>query len=214
MKCPRKSTEGGSVLQNLCLSVVQNYAEANFCHECAKNYRVNRQWIRQMKDESVVGIVWSTWSFGVPISSSSQSLKRGRMCFGWAMLFMALARRQIVSMFSFKKADVETAFWYPFGVILGILPGAAIVVSTVYDFQAASFTLALLFRLCSCYFLGNAIISLLARDTVQQVIEDQKKDAASQICACRHWNDEWSCCRSWTKEGAFRLSETVKYSDQ
>src|SRR5699024_2999113 len=90
---------------------------------------------------------------------------------------------QIVSMFlSFKTADVETAF---FGIPLASFSiyylCASLVVGAVFMvFQNAGFTLAMVIQvLISAAFLIVAIISLLARDTVQAIGDNVKQNVTN-----------------------------------
>ncbi|NMA17431.1 MAG: hypothetical protein GX939_01510 [Clostridiaceae bacterium] len=172
------------------------------------------------KTKSVVGIALIyVIIFGVLNLLIFTIFKTRTNVFWLSYAFMALAFVvQIVSMFlSFKKADVETAF---FGIPLASFSvfylGAAIVVGALFMiFQAASFTLALVIQtLVLATFLVIAIISLLARDTVQQVIEDQKKDVASHksVLVDIEMMSE-AVADPELRKALYRLSETVKYSD-
>ncbi|MDE6578935.1 MAG: hypothetical protein K2K41_00170, partial [Ruminiclostridium sp.] len=97
--------------------------------------------------------------------------------------FMTLAFVvQIVSMFlSFRTADVETAF---FGIPLASFSVyylcAEIVIGALFMiFQQASFTLALVIQIIVlAAFLIVAIISLMARDTVQSIGNNIKEKVA------------------------------------
>ena len=126
--------------------------------------------------------------------------------------FMTLAFVvQIISMFlSFKTADVETVF---FGIPLASFSiyylCAALVIGALFMiFQQASFTLVL------AAFLIIAIISLMARDTVQQIGENIKENVTnlkSVLVDIELMRD--SCSNPELKEALRKLSETVKYSD-
>ncbi len=134
--------------------------------------------------------------------------------------FMALAFVvQIVSMFlSFKSADVETAF---FGIPLASFSVYYLIASLVIGalfmiFQAhVNFTLALVIQvLVLAAFLIIAIISLLSRDTVQEISDNIKVNAAnlkSVLVDVEMMRDE--CTDPELKASLRRLAETVKYSD-
>lgn len=133
--------------------------------------------------------------------------------------FMTLAFVvQIISMFlSFKTADVETVF---FGIPLAsfsiyYLCAAPVIGALFMIFQQASFTLALVIQLLVlAAFLIIAIISLMARDTVQQIGENIKENVTnlkSVLVDIELMRD--SCSNPELKEALRKLSETVKYSD-
>ena len=133
--------------------------------------------------------------------------------------FMTLAFVvQIVSMFmSFKSADVETAF---FGIPLASFSVfylcAELVIGALFMiFQMASFTLALVIQvLVLAVFLIIAIISLLARDTVQQISDNVKEHVSnlkSVLVDIEMLMD--GCTDPELKADLRKLSETVKYSD-
>lgn len=133
--------------------------------------------------------------------------------------FMTLAFVvQIVSMFlSFKSADVETAF---FGIPLASFSVfylcAELVIGALFMiFQMASFTLALVIQvIVLAVFLIVAIISLLARDTVQQIGDNVKEHVSnlkSVLVDIEMIMDV--CTDSELKASLRKLSETVKYSD-
>lgn len=133
--------------------------------------------------------------------------------------FMTLAFVvQIVSMFmSFKSADVETAF---FGIPLASFSVfylcAELVIGALFMiFQMASFTLALVIQvLVLAVFLIVAIISLLARDTVQQISDNVKEHVSnlkSVLVDIEMLMD--GCTDPELKADLRKLSETVKYSD-
>lgn len=133
--------------------------------------------------------------------------------------FMTLAFVvQIVSMFlSFKSADVETAF---FGIPLASFSvfylGAELVIGALFMiFQMASFTLALVIQLLVlAVFLIIAIISLLSRDTVQQISDNVKEHVSnlkSVLVDIEMLMD--GCADPELKASLRKLSETVKYSD-
>ena len=133
--------------------------------------------------------------------------------------FMTLAFVvQIVSMFmSFKSADVETAF---FGIPLASFSVfylcAELVIGALFMiFQMASFTLALVIQvLVLAVFLIIAIISLLSRDTVQQIGDNVKEHVSnlkSVLVDIEMLMD--GCTDPELKADLRKLSETVKYSD-
>lgn len=133
--------------------------------------------------------------------------------------FMTLAFVvQIVSMFlSFKSADVETAF---FGIPLASFSVfylcAELVIGALFMiFQMASFTLALVIQvLVLAVFLIIAIISLLSRDTVQQISDNVKEHVSnlkSVLVDIEMLMD--GCTDPELKASLRKLSETVKYSD-
>ncbi len=133
--------------------------------------------------------------------------------------FMTLAFVvQIVSMFlSFKSSDVETAF---FGIPLASFSvfylGAELVIGALFMiFQMASFTLALVIQvLVLAVFLIIAIISLLSRDTVQQISDNVKEHVSnlkSVLVDIEMLMD--GCTDPELKASLRKLSETVKYSD-
>lgn len=133
--------------------------------------------------------------------------------------FMTLAFVvQIVSMFmSFKSADVETAF---FGIPLASFSVfylcAELVIGALFMiFQMASFTLALVIQvIVLAVFLIIAIISLLARDTVQQISDNVKEHVSnlkSVLVDIEMLMD--GCTDPELKADLRKLSETVKYSD-
>lgn len=133
--------------------------------------------------------------------------------------FMTLAFVvQIVSMFmSFKSADVETAF---FGIPLASFSVfylcAELVIGALFMiFQMASFTLALVIQvIVLAGFLIIAIISLLARDTVQQISDNVKEHVSnlkSVLVDIEMLMD--GCTDPELKADLRKLSETVKYSD-
>lgn len=133
--------------------------------------------------------------------------------------FMTLAFVvQIVSMFmSFKSADVETAF---FGIPLASFSVfylcAELVIGALFMiFQMASFTLALVIQvLVLAVFLIIAIISLLSRDTVQQISDNVKEHVSnlkSVLVDIEMLMD--GCTDPELKADLRKLSETVKYSD-
>lgn len=133
--------------------------------------------------------------------------------------FMTLAFVvQIVSMFlSFKSADVETAF---FGIPLASFSvfylGAELVIGALFMiFQMASLTLALVIQvLVLAVFLIIAIISLLSRDTVQQISDNVKEHVSnlkSVLVDIEMLMD--GCTDPELKASLRKLSETDKYSD-
>lgn len=133
--------------------------------------------------------------------------------------FMTLAFAvQIVSMFlSFKPADVETAF---FGIPLASFSVfylcAELVIGALFMvFQMTSFTLALVIQvLVLAAFLIIAIISLLSRDTVQQISDNVKEhvlNLKSVLVDIEMLMD--GCTDPELKADLRKLSETVKYSD-
>lgn len=133
--------------------------------------------------------------------------------------FMTLAFVvQILSMFlSFRTADVETAF---FGIPLASLSVfyliAELVIGALFMiFQQASVTLALVIQIVVlAAFLIFAIISLLARDTVQEMgsnIKEKVDDLRSVLVDVEMMRD--GCADSELKEKLRKLSETIKYSD-
>ena len=125
---------------------------------------------------------------------------------------------QIVSMLmAFKSADVETAF---FGIPLASFSVfylcAELVIGTIFMiFQRASFTLALVIQvIVLAVFLIIAIISLLARDTVQQIGDNVKEHVSNlkSVLVDIEMLME-SCTDPELKNSLRKLSETVKYSD-
>lgn len=133
--------------------------------------------------------------------------------------FMTLAFVvQIVSMFlSFRTADVETAF---FGIPLASFSiyylCAALIVGTIFMvFQNAGFTLAMVIQvLILAAFLIIAIISLLARDTVQAIGENVKQDINNHKSILVDIEMlESSCSNPELKQALAKLADTVKYSD-
>ncbi len=133
--------------------------------------------------------------------------------------FMTLAFAvQIASMFlSFKTADVETAF---FGIPLASFSiyyfCAEMVIGALFMiFQSAGMTLALVVQLLVlAAYLIIAIISLMARDTVQQISENVRENVAnlrSVLVDVEMIRD--SCSDPELKESLRKLCETVKYSD-
>ena len=125
---------------------------------------------------------------------------------------------QIISMLlAFKTADVETAF---FGIPLASFSiyylCAALIVGAVFMiFQKAGFVLALVIQvLLLAAFLIIAIIPLLARDTVQAVGENVKRNVTNlksvlvdiEMLAS-------SCAEPELKQALMKLADTVKYSD-
>ena len=133
--------------------------------------------------------------------------------------FMTLAFVvQIVSMFlSFRTADVETAF---FGIPLASFSiyylCAALIVGTIFMvFQNAGFTLAMVIQvLILAAFLIIAIISLLARDTVQAIGENVKKNINNHKSILVDIEMlESSCSNPELKQALAKLADTVKYSD-
>ena len=133
--------------------------------------------------------------------------------------FMTLAFAvQIVSMLlAFRPADVETAF---FGIPLASFSiyylCAALVIGALFMiFQSAGFTLALVIQiLVLAAFLIVAIISLMARDTVQQVSETVKENVTNLKSVLVDIEMiGTSCTDAELREALRKLSETVKYSD-
>lgn len=125
---------------------------------------------------------------------------------------------QILSMFlSFKTADVETAF---FGIPLASFSiyylCASLIVGAVFMvFQNAGFTLALVIQtLILAAFLIIAIISLLARDTVQAIGENVKQNVTNlkSILVDVEMLSS-SCTDPELKQALNKLADTVKYSD-
>lgn len=133
--------------------------------------------------------------------------------------FMTLAFVvQILSMFlSFKTTDVETAF---FGIPLASFSIfyliAEIVIGALFMiFQQASFTLAIVIQIVVLsVFLVIAIISLMARDTVQEMgsnIKEQVTNLRTALVDVEMMRD--GCNDPVLKERLRKLSETIKYSD-
>ena len=133
--------------------------------------------------------------------------------------FMTLAFAvQIVSMLlAFKPGDVETAF---FGIPLGSFSVfylcAALAVGAVFMiFQKAGTTLALVIQvLVLAVYLIVAIISILSRDTVQQISDNVKTNVTnlkSVVVDVEMLMD--GCTDPELKASLRRLAETVKYSD-
>lgn len=125
---------------------------------------------------------------------------------------------QILSMFlSFKTADVETAF---FGIPLASFSiyylCASLIVGAVFMvFQNAGFTLALVIQtLILAAFLIIAIISLLARDTVQAIGENVKQNVTNlkSILVDVEMLSS-SCTDPELRQALNKLADTVKYSD-
>lgn len=133
--------------------------------------------------------------------------------------FMTLAFVvQIISMFlAFKPADVETAF---FGIPLASFSiyylCAELVIGALFMiYQRAGFTLALVIQIIVlAAFLVIAIISVMSRDTVQQIGENIRENVSNlksvlvDVELMRN-----SCTDPELKESLRRLSETIKYSD-
>lgn len=149
------------------------------------------------------------------------SKPEGRTNVFWlSYCFMTLAFIvQIVSMLlSFKTADVETAF---FGIPLASFSifylVAEIVIGALFMIfsRQAGFTLAIVIQLLLlAVFLVIAIISLLARDTVQEIsgnIKEKVADLRSVLIDVEMMRD--GCDDPELKEKLRKLSETVKYSD-
>ena len=133
--------------------------------------------------------------------------------------FMTLAFVvQIISMFlAFKPADVETAF---FGIPLASFSiyylCAELVIGALFMiYQRAGFTLALVIQIIVlAAFLVIAIISVMSRDTVQQIGENIRENVSnlkSVLVDVELMRD--SCTDPELKESLRRLSETIKYSD-
>lgn len=125
---------------------------------------------------------------------------------------------QIVSMLlSFKTTEVETAF---FGIPLASFSVfylcAALAVGAIFMiFQSAGFTLALVLQLLIlAAFLIIAIISLLARDTVQQISDNVKQNVNNLKSALVDVEMLASSCTDpELKQALNKLADTVKYSD-
>ena len=125
---------------------------------------------------------------------------------------------QIVSMFlSFKTADVETAF---FGIPLASFSiyylCASLVVGAVFMvFQNAGFTLAMVIQvLILAAFLIVAIISLLARDTVQAIGDNVKQNVTNHKSILVDVEMLASSCTDpELKQALNKLADTIKYSD-
>ena len=125
---------------------------------------------------------------------------------------------QIISMLlAFKTADVETAF---FGIPLASFSiyylCAALIVGAVFMiFQKAGFVLALVIQvLLLAAFLIIAIISLLARDTVQAVGENVKRNVTNLKSVLVDIEMlAFSCAEPELKQALMKLADTVKYSD-
>lgn len=125
---------------------------------------------------------------------------------------------QIVSMIlSFKTADVETVF---FGIPLASFSVfylcAELAIGALFMiFQQAGFTLALVVQLVVlAAFLVIAIISLLARDAVQEIsgnIKEKVADLRSVLIDVEMMRD--GCSDPAVKEKLNKLSETIRYSD-
>lgn len=125
---------------------------------------------------------------------------------------------QIISMFlAFRPADVETAF---FGIPLASFSVyylcAELVIGALFMiFQRAGFTLALVIQIIVLTaFLVIAIISVMSRDTVQQIgekIRENVSNLKSVLVDVELMRD--SCTDPELKESLRRLSETIKYSD-
>ena len=125
---------------------------------------------------------------------------------------------QIVSLIlSFKSADVEAAF---FGIPLASFSVfylcAELAIGALFMiFQQVNIILALIIQvLVLAVFLVIAIISLLARDTVQQVSDNVKQQVTnlkSVLVDIEMLTD--GCTDPELKSALRRLSETVKYSD-
>ena len=120
---------------------------------------------------------------------------------------------QILSMFlSFKTADVETAF---FGIPLASFSIYYLCGAVFMVFQNAGFTLALVIQtLILAAFLIIAIISLLARDTVQAIGENVKQNVTNlkSILVDVEMLSS-SCTDPELKQALNKLADTVKYSD-
>lgn len=139
--------------------------------------------------------------------------------FWLSYIFMTLAFVvQIVSMLlSFKTADVETAF---FGIPLASLSFyylcAALVTGAVFMiFQVAGFTLAVVIQaVILAAFLIIAIVSLLARDTVQAVDKRVKQTITSHKTILVDVEVLASSCSDPELQQALnKFADTIKYSD-
>lgn len=135
----------------------------------------------------------------------------------YAFMMLAFVVQFISMVLAFKTADVETAF---FGIPLASLSFyylfAELFVSAVFMiFQMASLTLALVLQIVLlAAFLVVAIISLMSRDTVQEMGETIRQKVAS-IKSINIDIDMLmqSCTDPELKASLRKVSETVKYSD-
>ena len=135
----------------------------------------------------------------------------------YAFITLAFVVQIISMLLAFKTFDVETAF---FGIPLASFSVyylcAEVVIGVLFMiFQAAGFKLALIIQLLVlAVYLIIAIISLMARDTVQQIGENVKDNVASlrSVLVDVEMIRE-SCSDPDLKESLRKLSETVKYSD-
>ncbi len=145
--------------------------------------------------------------------------KKHTSVFWLSYAFMTFAfGAQILSMFlSFKTADVETAF---FGIPLASLSlyylCAELVIGALFMiFQQAGFTLAFVIQIIVlAAFSIVAIISLMARDTVQEMgsnIKEKVADLKSVVIDVEMMMQ--GCNDPELKEKLRKLSETIKYSD-
>ncbi len=135
----------------------------------------------------------------------------------YAFVTLAFAVQIVSMLLAFKTADVETVF---FGIPLVSFSvyylSAEIVIGALFMiFQVAPLALALVVQaLLLAAFLIIAIVSLMARDTVQQIGENVKenvfslKSVLADVEAIRG-----SCADPDLKETIRKLSETIKYSD-
>lgn len=135
----------------------------------------------------------------------------------YAFVTLAFAVQIISMSLAFKTADVETVF---FGIPLASFSiyylCAAVVIGVVFIiFQRVNFMLALIIQLLVlAAFLIIAIISLMTRDTVQQIgdnIKENVNNLKSVLVDIELMRD--SCSDPELKEALRKLSETVKYSD-
>lgn len=157
--------------------------------------------------------------FGVFNLLAFTIFKRHTNVFWISYIFITLAFNvQVISTyFAFKTVEIETAF---FGIPLASLSifylCAEIVIGAIFmTFQQAGFVLAFVIQvLVLAAFLVVAILSLLARDTVQEMGNNMKEKIFSLkniLVDVELMRD--SCTEPELKEKLRRLSETIKYSD-
>ena len=135
----------------------------------------------------------------------------------YAFMTVAFAVQIVTMLLSFKTSDVETSF---FGIPLGSFSiyylCTSLVVGAVFMiFQNVGFILALVIQvLILAAFLIIAVISLLARDTVQAIGDNVKQNVTNlksvlvdvEMLAS-------SCSDPELRQALNKLADTVKYSD-
>lgn len=173
-----------------------------------------------LKTKSVIGMsLIYLILFGVFNLLVFTIFKRHTSTFWISYVFMTLAFNvQILStIFAFKVVDIETAF---FGIPLASLSifylCAELVIGSLFmTFQQAGFVLAIVIQVVVfAIFLVVAILSLMARDTVQEMGNQMREkifSLKSILVDVEMMRD--SCSEPELKEKLRRLSETIKYSD-